>query len=101
MIMHIDGTLFFGSASQIASRVEDIWNNKAVIIDCSDIKTIDISGVFALEDLILTLKDRGVHVVIIFSSRSIAALALKLGLRRIISPNSLAFSKEEALKNLE
>ena len=101
MIMHIDGTLFFGSASQIASRVEDIWNNKAVIIDCSDIKTIDISGVFALEDLILTLKDRGVHVVIIFSSRSIAALALKLGLRKIISPNSLAFSREEALKNLE
>ncbi len=101
MIMHIDGTLFFGSASQIASRVEDIWNNKAVIIDCSDIKTIDISGVFALEDLILTLKDRGVHVVIIFSSRSIAALALKLGLRKIISPNSLAFSKEEALKNLK
>ena len=100
MIMHIDGTLFFGSASQIASRVEEVWDNNAVIIDCSDIKTIDISGVFALEDLILTLKDRKVQVLVIFNSRDVAAIALKLGLRKIMNSNSLAFSKEEALEKL-
>ena len=100
MIMHIDGTLFFGSASLIASRVEEVWDNNAVIIDCSDIKTIDISGVFALEDLILTLKDRGVQVVVIFNSREVAAIALKLGLRKIISSNSFVFSKEDALGKL-
>ena len=100
MIMHIDGTLFFGSASQIASRIDEVWDNEAVIVDCSSIKTIDMSGVFALEDLILTLKSRDVRVITIFNNRDIAALALKLGLRKIITSKDIAFSTEEAVKNL-
>lgn len=100
MIMHIDGTLFFGTASQIASRVEEVWDTKAVILDCSNIKTIDISGVFALEDLILTLKSRDVRVITIFNNRDIAALALKLGLRKIITSKDIAFSTAEAVENL-
>ena len=35
MIMNIDGTLFFGSASQIASRIDSILDNKTVIIAVS------------------------------------------------------------------
>ena len=98
MIMHIDGTLFFGSASQIASRIDEVWDNRAVIVDCSSIKTIDMSGVFALEDLILTLKSRDVRVITIFNNRDIAALALKLGLRKIITSKDIAFSTAEAVE---
>ena len=101
MIMHIDGTLFFGSASLIASRIDDVLDNKTVIIDCSNIKSMDISAVFALEDLVLTLKSKNVKVIIIFNNRNVAASALKLGLRKLISYKDITFSTEQALSSVQ
>lgn len=101
MIMHIDGTLFFGSASQMAARMNQILDYKNVIIDCSHIKSIDISAVFALEDLILTLNNKKARVIIIFNNREVAASTLKLGLRKLISPNDIAFSTQEAVESIQ
>lgn len=101
MIMHIDGTLFFGSASQIAARTDEVLDNKTVIIDCSNIKAMDISAVFALEDLVLTLKGKNVRVIIIFNNRGIAATTLKLGLRKLISHKDIAFSTDEAVNSVQ
>ena len=101
MIMHIDGTLFFGSASLIAARIDDVLDNKTVIIDCSNIKSMDISAVFALEDLVLTLKGKNVRVIIIFNNRNVAASALKLGLRKLISYKDITFSTEQALSSVQ
>ncbi len=101
MVMHIDGTLFFGSASLIASRIDDILDNKTVIIDCSGIKSMDISAVFALEDLVLTLKGKNVRVIIIFNNRNVAASSLRLGLRRLISYKDITFSKDEAVNSIQ
>ena len=101
MIMHIDGTLFFGSASQIASRIDDVMDNKTVIVDCSNIKSMDISAVFALEDLVLTLRGKKVRVIIIFNNREVAASTLKLGLRKLIDSNDIAFSCKEAIESIQ
>lgn len=101
MIMHIDGTLFFGSASLIASRIDDVLDNKTVIVDCSNIKSMDISAVFALEDLVLTLKSKNVRVIIIFNNRTVAASTLKLGLRKLIGQKDITFSTDEALNNVQ
>ena len=101
MIMHIDGTLFFGSASLIAARIDDVLDNKTVIIDCSNIKSMDISAVFALEDLVLTLKGKNVRVIIIFNNRNVAASSLRLGLRKLISHKDITFSTEQALNNVQ
>ena len=101
VIMHIDGTLFFGSASQIASRIDDVLENKAVIIDCSTIKSMDISAVFALEELVLTLKAKNVRVIIVFNNREIAVSTLRLGLRKLISYKDIAFSTEEAITSVQ
>ena len=99
--MHIDGTLFFGSASLIAARIDDVLDNKTVIVDCSNIKSMDISAVFALEDLVLTLKSKNVRVIIIFNNREVAASSLKLGLRKLIGHKDITFSTEEALNNVQ
>ena len=101
MIMHIDGTLFFGSASLIAARIDDVLDNKTVIIDCSNIKSMDISAVFALEDLVLTLKGKNVRVIIIFNNRNVAVSSLKLGLRKLIGRKDITFSTEQALSSVQ
>lgn len=99
MTIHINGVFFFGSASQLMSRMDEVWENKCVIIDCQNIKTMDISAVFALEDLILTLKSKKIKTVIIFNNRKLAATVLKLGVRRLISKSSVAFDENEARQN--
>ena len=99
MTIHINGVFFFGSASQLMSRIDEVWENKVVIIDCQNIKTMDISAVFALEDLILTLKSKKIKTVIIFNNRKLAATVLKLGVRRLISKDSVAFDENEARQN--
>lgn len=101
MIMHIDGTLFFGSAFQIASRIDSVMDNRNVIIDCSNIKSMDISAIFALEDLVLTLKGKNVRVILIFNNRNVAASTLKLGLRKLITSKDITFSKEEAVSSIQ
>lgn len=101
MIMHIDGVLFFGSAAQVASRIDDVLDNKYIVLDCSNIKSMDISAVFALEDLMLTLQGKNVHVIIVFNNRNVAASTLKLGLRRLVKQNQIAFSVDEALNKIK
>ena len=75
MILKIDGVLFFGSASQIMSRIDEVMHEECVIIDCSSITSMDISAVFALEDLIMTLKDKKINYLI-FSSFKEAYLTI-------------------------
>lgn len=101
MVMHIDGTLFFGSASQIASRIDRVIDNKTIIIDCSKIKSMDISAVFALEDVVLTLKGKNVRVIIVFNNRNVAASTLKLGLRKLIGAGDIAFSTQDAIASIQ
>ncbi|MFQ8625710.1 MAG: STAS domain-containing protein [Candidatus Gastranaerophilaceae bacterium] len=101
MILKIDGVLFFGSASQIMSRIDEVMHEECVIIDCSSITSMDISAVFALEDLIMTLKDKKIRVILIFNNRILAARVLRSGLRKIIDRNSYTFSKKEAVEKAQ
>lgn len=62
---------------------------------------MDISAVFALEDLIMTLKDKKIRVILIFNNRILAARVLRSGLRKIIDRNSYTFSKKEAVEKAQ
>ena len=99
MTIHINGVFFFGSASRLMSNIDEVLETKCVIIDCQNIKTMDISAVFALEDLLLTLQSRKIKPVIIFNNRELAASVLKLGVRKLIRSESIAFSEAEAREN--
>ena len=99
MTIHINGVFFFGSASRLMSNINEVLETKCVIIDCQNIKTMDISAVFALEDLLLTLQSRKIKPVIIFNNRELAASVLKLGVRKLIRSESIAFSEAEAREN--
>ena len=83
------------------ARVDEVLENKNIIIDCSNIKSMDISSVFALEDLDLTLKGKNVRVIIVFNNREVAASTLKLGLRKLISQNDITFSKNDAICSIQ
>ena len=91
-VLHIDGIFFFGSTSQVASRVEDVLDSKAIVIDCSKLNTFDISAVFALEDMIIKLHDKDIKVVIVLKHKKLGAKILKMGLEEIITKEEVKYS---------
>ena len=96
MILHIKGILFFGSASQLISRTEGLFDNNCVIIDCQEIEQMDISAVFALEEIILRLKDKKIKVILILNNRKLAGQVLRLGLIKLISKDDIVFEMGKA-----
>ncbi len=97
LIMHIKGIFFFGSASHVLSRVENILDTEHIIIDCQTIKYMDISAVFALEDMAVRLQDSGAKISFIFNNKKLAVKVLKLGLDKIISKSDIFFDIESAI----
>jgi len=64
LIKHLEGPLFFGFVSgfqNIASKLPDI---KYVIIRMEKVPFVDQSGLYALEEVILGLEQKGVHVML-------------------------------------
>lgn len=63
LIKHLDGPLFFGFASSFLEKVNNLPSIKYVIIRMEKVPFIDQTGLYALEDAILTLERKGVHVL--------------------------------------
>jgi SulP family sulfate permease len=62
-IKHLDGPLFFGFVSSFQSIVKNLPNVEVVIIRMGRVPYVDQSGLYAMEDAILDLQNRGVAVV--------------------------------------
>ena len=67
-VVHIDGQFFFGSATQLVSQFEDIWGTKYLILDYSSDAELDISAIFAFEDIIIRLKAQGIKTLLVLKS---------------------------------
>lgn len=98
MVMHIKGVFFFGSASQVLARVEHLFDTRHVIIDCQSIKSFDISAVFALEEMILRLKDDEIKVSVVFNNRKLAVNLLRMGLIKFITKDNIFFDVDTAIE---
>jgi len=64
-LLKINGAFFFGSSTILQRETNAILDTKRFIIDISDIPFIDITGIFTLKDLISSLKQDGIKVIII------------------------------------
>lgn len=60
---HLDGPLFFGFASKFQDQVNSFGKIKVLVIRMDKVPYIDQSGVYAIEDAILTLRESGIKVV--------------------------------------
>lgn len=64
LVKHLDGPLFFGFASNFTENVARLIDIKYVIIRMKKVPFIDQTGLYALEDAILTLEQRGIQVLL-------------------------------------
>jgi SulP family sulfate permease len=64
-IVNITGAFFFGSTSQIIERLEKVFADRSIIIDCSRVPFMDLSAVYALSDTVSRLTSAGSRVYLV------------------------------------
>ncbi|HEV7948597.1 MAG TPA: SulP family inorganic anion transporter [Glaciihabitans sp.] len=63
-LFRLDGALFFGTAERILDRVSEITNVTVVIIRMSQIQVMDATGARVVADIVRSLEQRGITVLI-------------------------------------
>jgi SulP family sulfate permease len=64
LLYHLTGPLSFGAAKDMAQRLTMINNYEAMILDMSDVPTIDFTTTISIEDMIIDAQATGKHVMI-------------------------------------
>jgi SulP family sulfate permease len=96
-IVHIDGALFFGSATQIVSNFDEIWGTQCIILDCSKDNYFDVSAIFAFEDIITRLKSQNISIILVLSDENIQAQLDKFGLISQIGGENVFYTLHDAI----
>lgn len=63
-IKHFDGPIFFGFTSKFQEMMTKLPNVTVVILRMSRVPYIDQSGIYAIEDAVIALKERGIIVLL-------------------------------------
>jgi SulP family sulfate permease len=64
-VIEIDGAFFFGSASQLLDRVDQVIGTRVAVFDCSRVPFMDLSAQFALEEMIERLKAQSIAALVV------------------------------------
>ncbi len=99
-IMHIqiNGAFFFGSTSFFVDNINIVLDKKELIIDCSSVPFIDLSAIFALEDIVLKLQAQNVVASLILKPKAIEDIK-KIDKSDVFKYANIYLSLDEALEN--
>ena len=78
-VLQPQGPLFFASVEPLISIYKKALEHEILIIDMSRITMIDISGVYALEDLISRIKSNGIKIFILGDNSKIEGILKEVG----------------------
>ncbi len=97
-IVHIDGVFFFGSVTQIVARVDELLGTKYLILNFESIPLLDISAIFALEDIIIKLKSQNIKVMIVLNCPELENQLQSLGIiGEVVTPVHVFYDEVEAI----
>lgn len=107
-VVHISGQFFFGSATQLISKFEDMLGTRYLILNYEADDLLDISAIFALEDIILRLKAQEVEMLLVIKNDDVLKQLREHNILNQIGENhtffdempAIEFAKEELNKTL-
>ncbi len=70
-IAHIDGQFFFGSATQLISKFDVMLGTKILILTYDSGDLLDISAIFALEDIIERLRSQHIRILLVVPDETV------------------------------
>ncbi len=101
-IKHFDGPIFFGFASKFQEMARSLPEVTVVIMRMRLVPYIDQSGIYAIEDAVMALKERGVIVLIVGIQDQPKGMLQNIGLiSGLIPEEHIFFSFSECISALE
>lgn len=79
-IKHLDGPLFFGFVSSFQAIMQKLQNIEAVVIRMDRVPYIDQSGLYAMEDAVLSLQLKGIAVVFVGMNEQVRSMMERIDL---------------------
>jgi len=97
-IVSINGPFFFGSMNRIVNKASGKLNIKVMVFNCKLVPFMDVSAIFAMEDIIENLQAQGCQTIMILYGEGMLNRLVKMGIGDLIGKENLFLNNEEALK---
>ncbi|MBH91120.1 MAG: hypothetical protein CMG67_03290 [Candidatus Marinimicrobia bacterium] len=97
-VFQLQGPLFFGSMESILDIYAGAPKHEVLIIDMNDVSMVDLSGGYALEDLIKGIKTKGIKVFVSSAKPNVKRILEKINFIKNIESNYYKDSREFSLK---
>lgn len=98
-VVHINGAFFFGSATQLISQFDELLGTRYLILVYDSDDLLDISAVFALEDIVLRLKSQHIKILMVINNEEVHKQLQQYGITEQIAENRVYFSEIEAIEH--
>lgn len=96
--VHIDGQFFFGSATQLISQFDELLGTRYLILNCDFDDTLDISALFAFEDIVLRLKSQHIKLILVLKNTDIYKQLFEYKITKEIGENHIFYSEVKAIE---
>ncbi len=104
-VVHITGQFFFGSATQLISKFEEMLGTQYLILNYEADDLLDISAIFALEDIILRLQSQEVNIILVIKNEEVLkqlkdhSIVTQIGAENVFykEVDAIDFAKEHLL----
>ena len=96
-ILHIDGQFFFGSITQIVSHFDELLETEYIILNYSSNTELDMSAIFALEDIIIRLSSQKIKLFLVIPNEKVYNQIKSLDVISQIGKNSLYTDENTAI----
>lgn len=96
-VVHISGQFFFGSATQLVSHFDEMLGTKYLILVYDSEAVLDISAIFALEDIITRLKSQHIRLLLVIKNSQIHDQLAKHSMTSQIGENHIFYEEIDAV----
>ena len=100
-VFAIKGPVFFGSVESLLKAYSQIPAHKALIIDLREVTSLDITGAYALEDLVRSLQNRGIPSYLFSTQESIRQAMTNLNIVNNIGGDHYLDSSSKIFRTLK
>lgn len=97
-ILHIDGQFFFGSITQIVSHFDEMLETKYIILNYSSNTELDMSAIFALEDIIVRLNAQKIKLILVIPNEKVYSQIQSLEIVSQLGKDSILMNENDAIK---
>lgn len=99
MLVHIEGPMSFGAAKDMAHRLGAADEYQVMVLDLSDVPSIDSTSALALEDAILQARDRAKPVLLSGIRPNVRAVLEKLDVLAAIESSEIHGQRLDAINH--